>query len=79
LDFSTPVNLNKVGGAYANYPEVAVNKLLNLKAPVHLHYNINPVTRLKNFNAKILLPCIVDEIQEDRLMMSKAFNKFMHI
>ena len=42
-------------------------------------YIINHVTRLRNFYAKKLLPCIVDEIQEDRLMMNKAFNKFMHI
>ena len=42
-------------------------------------YIINHVTRLRNFYAKKLLPCIVDEIQEDRLLMNKAFNKFMHI
>jgi hypothetical protein len=42
-------------------------------------YIINHVTRLRNFYAKKPLPCIVDEIQEDRLMMNKAFNKFMHI
>ena len=42
-------------------------------------YITNHVTRLRNFYAKKPLPCIVDEIQEDRLMMNKAFNKFMHI
>ena len=42
-------------------------------------YIINHVNRLRNFYAKKLLPCIVDEIQEDRLMMNKTFNKFIHI
>jgi hypothetical protein len=42
-------------------------------------YIINHVNRLRNFYAKKLLPCIVDEIQEDRLMMNKTLNKFMHI
>ena len=41
-------------------------------------YIINHVTILRNFYAKKPLPCIVDEIQEDRLM-NKTLNKFMHI
>jgi hypothetical protein len=35
-------------------------------------YIINHVNRLRNCYAKKLLPCIVDEIQEDRLMMNKT-------
>ncbi|XP_076103709.1 uncharacterized protein LOC143072585 [Mytilus galloprovincialis] len=42
-------------------------------------YVNNQVTRLKTFYVKKLLPCLVNEIQDDRLMMSKAFVKFMHI
>jgi len=44
LDFSTPINLNKVGGAYANSSEVAVNKFLNLKAPVQLFTTYKLIT-----------------------------------
>lgn len=53
MDFSTPVNLNKMGGAYANSPEVRFNKFFNLKAPVQLltTYKLFTTKRIKKLTS----------------------------
>lgn len=43
------------------------------------NYVTSHVTRLRTFYAKKMLSCLVDEIEEDRLMLSKSFKKFMHL